>query len=42
LSPRDASGMVLAFKARVTLDGDAYAYACYRILSELYVAEGLR
>jgi hypothetical protein len=27
---------------RVALDGDAYAYACYRILSDLFVAEGLR
>lgn len=41
LSPRDASGVVLAFRARIALDGDAYAYACYRILSDLYVAEGL-
>jgi len=41
LSPRDGSGMVLAFRARIALDGDAYAYACYRILSDLYVAEGL-
>ncbi|HJQ65859.1 MAG TPA: hypothetical protein VJ816_05765, partial [Gemmatimonadales bacterium] len=42
LSPRDASGVVLVFQLRVAQDGDAYAYACYRVLSDLYVAEGLR
>jgi hypothetical protein len=42
LSPRDASGIVLLFQARIALGGDAYAYSCYRILSDLYVAEGLR
>ena len=41
LRPRDASGVVLVFRSRIALDGDAYAYACYRILSDLYVAEGL-
>ena len=42
LRPRDGSGVVLAFRARIALDGDTYAYSCYRILSELYVVDGLR
>ena len=35
-------GFVLAFRSRIALDGEAYAYASFRILSDLYVAEGLR
>jgi Tol biopolymer transport system component len=41
LTPADTGGVTQAFHASVTLDGDAYAYGYFRVLSDLYIGEGL-
>jgi len=41
LTPADTGGVTQAFHACVALDGDAYAYAYFRVLSDLYIGEGL-
>jgi hypothetical protein len=42
LLPADANGVVLVEPMYVTPDGRAYVYAVLRVLSTLYLAEGLR
>ena len=41
LRPPDPSGVSLMFGTRLVLDGEAYVYGYARVLSDLYVAEGL-
>jgi len=41
-SPADAAGIVTAGGIRFSADRKSYAYSCYRILSDLYVVDGLR
>jgi dipeptidyl aminopeptidase/acylaminoacyl peptidase len=41
-SPGDPTGVVHVLSTRIAADGGAYAYGYNRVLSELYVAEGLR
>jgi len=41
LSPADTGGVTQVFNAKVTLDGAVYAYGYFRVLSDLYVGEGL-
>lgn len=41
LRPLDESGIVTMFGMKIVRDGEAYAYGYARILSDLYVAEGL-
>ncbi len=42
LSPPDATGIVGLFGFQILPDGSAYAYSYGRVLSDLYVADGLR
>ncbi|MFY9550351.1 MAG: protein kinase, partial [Thermoanaerobaculia bacterium] len=45
LFPEDSAGVIgvePAYPVRVTRDGRAYAYTYYRLLSDLYLVEGLR
>jgi serine/threonine protein kinase len=42
LTPADPSGVDGIGPVEITADGKAYAYACSRVLSDLYIAEGLR
>ena len=42
LAPSDLSGLVLITRIFLTPDAKSYAYNYRRILSELYMAEGLR
>ena len=39
--PADPSGVILMFGSKIVLDGEAYAYGYARVLSDLYVVEGL-
>ncbi len=41
LTPADTGGVTQAFHACVALDGDAYAYGYFRVLSDLYIGEDL-
>jgi serine/threonine protein kinase/Tol biopolymer transport system component len=42
LQPSDPAGVIATSEVMLTPDGGAYAYSFVRILSELFVAEGLR
>jgi eukaryotic-like serine/threonine-protein kinase len=42
LSPGDPAGVSLIARVQLTPDGKTYAYNARRLLSELYVAEGLK
>jgi Tol biopolymer transport system component len=42
LMPPDPAGITGVIRTRITPDGKSYAYSYYRLLSELYVAEGLK
>lgn len=42
LSPSDAAGIVTAANVRFSADRKSYAYSYYRVLSDLYVVDGLR
>jgi WD40 repeat protein len=42
LQPPDATGVYSILNVRVTPDGRAYAYSYKRVLSQLYIANGLR
>jgi Tol biopolymer transport system component len=42
LSPADPTGLVFGGMVTITPDGESYAYTFGRILSELYMVEGLR
>jgi hypothetical protein len=39
--PEDPAGVVITDQVRVTPDGRSYAYNYYRLLSDLYLVEGL-
>jgi Tol biopolymer transport system component len=41
LSPSDAAGIVTATDVRFSADRNSYAYSYYRVLSDLYVVDGL-
>ncbi len=41
-SPSDAAGIVTLGGIRFSADRKSYAYSYYRILSDLYVVDGLR
>ena len=41
MRPPDPSGIMMMFGTRIVRDGEAYAYGYARVLSDLYVAEGL-
>jgi hypothetical protein len=42
LAPSDAAGLWNIWPALITPDGKSYVYSDYRVLSELYLANGLR
>ena len=42
LAPSDAAGIVTVRGPRFSADGKSYAYTYFRILSDLYVVDGLR
>jgi serine/threonine protein kinase/Tol biopolymer transport system component len=42
LAPSDAAGIVTVGGARFSADRKSYAYTCFRILSDLYVVDGLK
>ena len=42
LAPSDAAGLWNFLAVLITPDGKSYVYSDYRILSELYLANGLR
>ncbi len=42
MSPADPAGVVATHEVEITPDGRAYAYSFVRILSELFIAEGLK
>ena len=42
LFPEDSAGVISIGRVRITPDGRSYAYGYRRLLSELYLAEGLR
>ena len=42
LSPPDPAGVQALFRPVLTPDGKSYAYGCYRVLSDLYLVEGLK
>ena len=42
LAPADRTGLMGMSSVLVSEDGQAYAFSCQRLLSELYLAEGLR
>ena len=42
ISPLDRTGVVGSFGLRVVADGSAWAYSYGRVLSDLFVAEGVR
>jgi hypothetical protein len=41
-APPDPTGVVGLFGFRILRDGSAYAYSYGRLLSDLYVADGIR
>jgi serine/threonine protein kinase/Tol biopolymer transport system component len=42
LSPPDPAGVQALFPIVLTADGNSYAYGCFRVLSDLYLVEGLK
>jgi eukaryotic-like serine/threonine-protein kinase len=42
LSPPDPAGVQAIFPILLTPDGKSYAYGCYRVLSDLYLVDGLK
>ena len=42
LAPSDAAGLWNIWPVLITPDGKSYVYSDYRVLSELYLANGLR
>ncbi len=42
LMPPDPAGVTGLIRIRITPDGKYYAYSVGRVLSELYVADGLK
>ncbi len=42
LAPHDASGLWSIWPVLITPNGKTYVYSDYRVLSELYLANGLR
>jgi Tol biopolymer transport system component len=42
LAPADMSGVDGLGPVEITPDGRTYAYSCSRVLSDLYIAEGLK
>lgn len=42
VSPADATGLLYVTPPRVTPDGRAYAYTYFRVLSDLYLVDGLK
>jgi hypothetical protein len=42
LAPADSAGVYGLTPIVLTPDGKSYAYACYRVLSDLYLADGLK
>jgi hypothetical protein len=42
LSPSDSAGVYSVAPPRIAPDGKAYVYSYNRILSDLFVAEGIR
>jgi hypothetical protein len=42
ITPADPAGVSQLRAFSLTPDGKAYAYGCSRVLSDLYLAEGLR
>jgi hypothetical protein len=41
-SPNDRAGLIAITRRQLTPDAKSYAYGYRRVLSELYMAEGLR
>jgi hypothetical protein len=42
LSPPDPAGVQALFPIVLTPDGNSYAYGCFRVLSDLYLVDGLK
>jgi len=42
LAPSDPAGVKTISPVRFSADGKSYAYSYYRVLSDLYVVEGLK
>jgi len=42
LSPPDLDGVTNLVRIRITPDGSSYAYTYFRLLSELFLVDGLR
>jgi hypothetical protein len=42
LAPADPAGLLGFWAVQLAPDGEAYAYSFWRLLSDLYLAEGLR
>jgi hypothetical protein len=40
--PADNAGLISDQRLVITPDGSAYAYSAFRLLSDLYLAEGLK
>jgi hypothetical protein len=38
----DNAGFISDLRLVIAPDGSAYAYSCYRILSDLYLVDGLK
>ena len=39
--PEDPAGVVITYQVRMTRDGRSYVYNYYRLLSDLYLVDGL-
>ena len=42
IAPADRTGMTEVSSVRISMDGSTFTYTVQRLLSELYLAEGLR